>query len=210
MKNLFFLFLIFGLYGCSEKPAPPAPPEQLPVITISSGAATTYENYPASIEGVLNIEIRPQVTGVLDHIFVDDGSYVTKGESLFQINAAPFRERLNNALAGLQSAKGALANAEIEIDKLTPLVQNKVIADYQLKTAQAARETALGNVDQAKADIATARINLGYSLIKAPASGYIGRLLRKQGSLIGPADPSALTELSDVHEIHVFFAMGEA
>ena len=89
-------------------------------------------------------------------------------------------------------------------------MQNKVIADYQLKTATAAREIALGNVEQAKADIATARINLGYTYIKAPASGYIGRLLRKQGSLVGPTDPSPLTELSDVHEIHVFFAMGEA
>lgn len=210
MKNSLLLFLLICLFSCSEKKQQPAAPEQLPVLTISTGTATTYENYPASVEGVLNIEIRPQVTGILEHIFVDDGAFVSKGEPLFQINAAPFQEKLNNALANLQSEKGALANTQIEIDKLMPLVQNKVIADYQLKTAIAAREIALGNVEQAKADIATARINLGYTLIKAPSSGYIGRLLRKQGSLIGPADPSALTELSDVHEIHVFFAMGEA
>jgi RND family efflux transporter MFP subunit len=208
--KLKYLPLLALLFGCSAKPVTQqAQVRKLPVIEIASQDATTYQDYPASIEGAVNIEIRPQVSGVLEQIFVDDGAFVNKGEPLFRIEEAPFREKLNNARAGLRTAQGALSSAQLEIDKLTPLVQNKVVSDFQLKTAESAREVAIGNVEQAKADIGTAQINLGYTLIKAPVSGYIGRLLRKQGSLVGPADPSALTDLSDVHELHVFFALGE-
>lgn len=205
-----YLPLLALLYSCSEQPATQkAEAQKLPVIEISAHDAITYQDYPASVEGAVNIEIRPQVTGVLDRIFVDDGAYVTKGQLLFQIEEAPFKEKLNNAKANLRAALGALSSSQLEIDKLTPLVKNKVVSDYQLKTAASAREVAMGNVEQAKADIGTARINLGYTLIKAPVSGYIGRIIRKQGSLVGPADPSPLTDLSDVHELHVFFALGE-
>lgn len=210
MKTHYFLFILLFLASCSSQPAPVATlPQALPVIQIKSGDATTYEDYPASVEGAVNIEVRPQISGILSRIFVDDGAYVKKGQPLFQIDEAPFREKLNNAKASLHTAEGSLSNAQLEIEKLTPLVSGKVISDYQLKTAQAAREVALGNVEQAKADIATARINLGYAIIRASVNGYIGRVLRKEGSVVGPVDPSPLTDLSDVHEVHVFFALGE-
>jgi membrane fusion protein (multidrug efflux system) len=89
------------------------------------------------------------------------------------------------------------------------LVQNKVVSDYQLKTARAAYDVAKANVEQTKANVSTAQINLGYTTIKAPVSGYIGRLLKKQGSLVAPSDVDALTLLSDVHNVHVYFALGE-
>lgn len=209
MKIRYFTLLLLAA-GCSEAPPKQTTQvQQLPVIELHAQAATTYQDYPASVEGTVNVEIRPQVSGTLEKIFVDDGAYVQKGEPLFKIDDAPFLQKLNNAKASLRAALGALATADVEVRKLTPLVANKVVSDYQLQTAQAAREVAAGNVEQAKADIAGAQINLGYTLIKAPVTGYIGRLLRKQGSLVGPSDPSALTDLSDVHELHVFFALGE-
>lgn len=208
--SLLALIFIFLLFSCSEKKQPPQVIQSLPVTTVQRGSAITYQSYPASVEGVLNIEIRPQVTGILEKTLVDDGQYVKKGEPMFRIEEAPFRERLNNALAVYKSLLGALSNAQIEIDKLTPLVRSHVVSDVQLRSATSARQTAFGNVDQAKADIAAAKINLGYTIVKAPASGYIGRLLRRQGSLVGPADPSPLTELSDVSQVHAFFALAES
>jgi len=208
MKIQYILFLSF-FFGCAQKPAPKELPQALPVITISTASTTTYQQYPASIEGIDNVEIRPQVSGILDKVFVDDGAFVKAGEPLFRIEEAPFKEKLNNAKASLHAAQGALSNAQLEIDKLTPLVSGKVISDFQLRTATSVHEVALANVEQAKADIATAKINLGYTLIKAPMSGFISRLLRKRGSLIGPTDPSPLTDLSDVHNVHVYFALGE-
>jgi len=212
MKRIILgLLAITLLYSCSSAPqtqqAPPPP--ALPVATIVTGTDTTYQEYPASIEGAVNVEIRPQVSGSLDKVFVDEGAFVSEGEPIFKINDLPYRAAYNNALASQHAAEAAVANAQLEIDKLTPLVQNKVVSDYQLKTAQASYDIAKANVEQAKANVSTAQINLGYTLIKAPVSGYIGRLLKKQGSLVSPVDVDALTLLSDVHNVHVYFALGE-
>jgi RND family efflux transporter MFP subunit len=209
MKHIILAFIALSLFSCSTPPPPPAAIESLPVISIKSGSAITYQEYPASVEGTDDVEIRPQVSGILEKVFVDEGAFVNAGQPLFKIDEAPFREKLNNVRAALRAAQGTFANAQLEVEKLTPLVAGKVISEYQLKTAVSSREIALGNVEQAKADIAAAQINLGYTLIKSPSNGFIGRLLRKKGSLVGPADPSALTELSDVHNVHIYFALGE-
>ncbi|MDB5017535.1 MAG: efflux transporter periplasmic adaptor subunit [Mucilaginibacter sp.] len=203
--------IVLFLYSCSSAPQTPQapPPPSLPVATVISGTETTYQEYPASIEGTVNVEVRPQVSGALDKVFVDEGAFVNAGQPLFKINELPYRAQLNNSLASLHAAEAALANSQLEIDKLTPLVQNKVVSEYQLKTAKAAYDVAKANIEQAKANVSTAQINLGYTLIKAPVSGYIGRLLKKQGSLVAPADAEALTQLSDVHDVHVYFSLGE-
>jgi membrane fusion protein (multidrug efflux system) len=211
MKTIYLALVALALYGCSPKQqatvAPPPP--SLPVATIISGTDTTYQEYPASIEGTVNVEVRPQVSGSLEKVFVDEGAFVNAGQPIFKINDQPYRAQLNNALASQHAAEGALANAQLEIDKLTPLVENKVVSDYQLKTAKAAYAIAKANIEQAKANVSTAQINVGYTLIKAPVSGFIGRLLKKQGSLVAPTDADALTLLSDVHNVHVYFSLGE-
>lgn len=207
LLSLMALFFI----SCADKNAAPAAPEapQLPVLSIINEDVTTETEYPASIQGTVDVEIRPQVSGNLDRVLVDEGAYVTKGQSLFKINERPFREQLNNALASLHAAEAALINTQLEVDKLTPLVQNKVVSDYQLKTAKASQKIAAANIEQARAMVASARINLGYTNVKAPVSGYIGRLPKKQGSLVSATDIEPLTTLSDVHEVFVYFSLGE-
>lgn len=212
MKNLPLILSIFLLYGCSTKPqtvSAPPPPPSLPVASVVAENQTTYQEYPASIEGTTNVEVRPQVSGALDKVFVDEGAFVNAGQPIFKINDQPYRAALNNALAALHSAEASSGNAQLEVDKLTPLVAGKVVSDYQLKTAKAAFQVAKANIESAKANVSTAKINLGYTLIKAPVSGYIGRLLKKQGSLVSPQDAEALTQLSDVHNVHVYFSLGE-
>lgn len=211
MKSILIAIIAIALFSCSPgQQAPPAPaPPALPVSTVVSGNQTTYQEYPASIEGTVNVEIRPQVSGALDKVFVDEGAFVSAGQPIFKINEQPYRAALNNALAALHAAQAAAGNAQLEVDKLTPLVANKVVSDYQLKTAKAAYQVAVANIESAKANVSTAQINLGYTLIKAPVSGYIGRLIKKQGSLVSPQDVDALTQLSDVHDVHVYFSLGE-
>lgn len=212
MKTTTILLLAIFLYGCSnESPQTAAapPPPSLPVTSIISGTETTFQEYPASIEGTVNVEVRPQVSGALEKVFVDEGAFVNAGQPIFKINEQPYRAALNNALAAQHSAEASLINAQLEVERLTPLVQNKVISEFQLKSAKATAQVAKANIEQAKANVSTAAINLGYTLIKAPVSGYIGRLVKKQGSLVTPADLDALTQLSDVHDVHVYFALGE-
>lgn len=211
MKIIYAALIALTLYSCSPKPqtAVAPPPPSLPVSIVMTGTDTTYQEYPASVEGTVNVEIRPQVSGALDKVFVDEGAYVGTGQALFKINDQPYRAAFNNAEASLHAAEAAMANAQLEIDKLTPLVQNKVVSDFQLKTAKANYQVTKSNVEQAKANVAIAQINLGYTLIKAPVNGYIGRLLKKQGSLVAPSDADALTQLSDVHNVHVYFSLSE-
>jgi len=212
MKNVIITSFILALVlsGCADKTQAPAPPAPvLPVAAITSENTVTDSEYPASIQGTVDVEIRPQVSGNLDRVLVDEGAYVSKGQSLFKINERPYREQLNNALASLHAYEAALINAQLEVDKLTPLVQNKVVSDYQLKTAKASQKIAAANIEQAKAMVASARINLGYTNVTAPVSGYIGRLPKKQGSLVSATDVEPLTTLSDVHEVFVYFSLGE-
>jgi membrane fusion protein (multidrug efflux system) len=213
MKNVIITSFILALVlsSCADKSQAPAaaPAPVLPVLAITSENTTTDNEYPASIQGTVDVEIRPQVSGNLDRVLVDEGAYVSKGQSLFKINERPFREQLNNALASLHAAEAALINSQLEVDKLTPLVQNKVVSDYQLKTAKASQKIAAANIEQAKAMVASARINLGYTNVTAPVSGYIGRLPKKQGSLVSATDVEPLTTLSDVHEVYAYFSLGE-
>ncbi|WP_284653311.1 efflux RND transporter periplasmic adaptor subunit [Flavobacterium terrisoli] len=212
MKNLITLSLIaLFLASCADKNAgaPTSAPATLPVLDIAYQSTTTDTEYPVAIQGKTDVEIRAQVSGTLDKIYVDEGAYVTAGQPLFKINDNPYRQQYNNATASLNAAEAAVINAQLEVEKLLPLVQNKVVSDYQLKTAKANLAIAKATVAQSKAVVATAQINLGYTTIKAPVSGYIGRLPRKQGSLISPADPESLTTLSDTKEVYAYFSLSE-
>jgi len=208
LPSLIFATLFFG---CSDnQPLQLSGIKELPVITVSTETVTTFKEYPAAIEGLINVEVRPQVDGKIQEVLVDEGKYVQKGQLLFQLDDRPFRERLNNAKASLHALEGTLSNANLEIDKLTPLVQNKVISNYQLKTAYSARQTAEGNMEQARTNVKTAQIDLEYTKLRAPVSGYIGRLNKKMGSLVGANDPTPLTLLSDIHQVHVYFSLSES
>jgi membrane fusion protein (multidrug efflux system) len=186
---------------------PPLP--SLPVISVSNLAATTYREFPATVEGKVNVEIRPQVDGYLEHIYVDEGAYVRVGQPLFRINDQPYREQNSNASAALLASQANLEKAQLEVDRLTPLVKNNVVSDIQLKSAEASLQSAKANVAQAKAQAGNAQISLGYTLVKAPVSGYIGRIPHKIGSLVGRGEAQPLTVLSDVNEVYAYFSMSE-
>jgi len=202
-----------ALYSCNSSSGNSGgyqqPVQSLPVITVSNMPAITYQEFSASLEGSKDIEIRPQVDGYLDKIYVDEGAYVKKGQPLFHINDRPYREQLNNAKAGLVAARANLANAQINVSKLTPLVENNVVSDVQLKTAQATYNAAAANVSQAEAMVQGAEINIGYSLIKAPVDGYVGRIPFKTGSLVGLSTAEALTVVSEIKDVYAYFSLSE-
>lgn len=204
---------VFIVYGCNSSSGNQAgfeqPTPSVPVITVSNTAATTYKEYAASLQGSKDIEIRPQVSGYLDKIYVDEGAYVKKGQPLFQINDRPYAEQLNNAKATLAAAKANQTNAQINVAKITPLVQNNVVSDVQLKTAQAAYDAATANVAQAEAMVQNAAINLGYTTIKAPVDGYLGRIPLKTGSLVRLSTIEPLTVISELQEVYAYFSLSE-
>jgi membrane fusion protein (multidrug efflux system) len=217
MRQYFFtgaftLLAAAGLESCHSSEASTGysmPTPSLPVITLSDHPFASYQDFSASIEGSRDIEIRPQVNGYLDRIFVDEGAQVKKGQPLFRINDRPYREALNNAEAALAAARANLANAEINVNKLTPLVENNVISPVQLKSAKAAYDATAASVAQAQAQVANAKINIGYCLIEAPVDGFIGRIPFKTGSLVGETTPEPLTILSEIKDVRAYFSLSE-
>ena len=202
------------LYSCGSSAAPGAamgamPPPQLPVVAVVTSPATTYKEYSASLEGKVNVEIRPQVEGYLEKIYVDEGAYVKAGQPLFKINDRPYNELLNSAQSSVLAAQANVQKAQVEVDRLIPLVDNKVISEVQLKTARAALDAAKAAEEQAKAGVGNARINVGYTYITAPVSGYIGRIPYKTGSLVGKGEDMPLTVLSEISEMYAYFSMSE-
>jgi len=198
--------------GCKSKEAAnvaPAAAPKLAVTTLQPTAAKLTKSYSSSIEGVVNVEIRPQVSGSLLKIYVDEGAYVKAGQALFLIDDRVYKQQLNTALGALHTAEANMEAARINVDKTVPLVENKVTSDINLQTAKASYAAAKATVEQASAAVESARINVGYCTISAPVSGYIGRIPFRLGSLVSPSGPQALTLLSDIHNVYVYFAMGE-
>jgi membrane fusion protein, multidrug efflux system len=187
----------------------PQPPRALPVVTVTNRPFTTYREYTASLEGSNDIEIRPQVSGYIEKIYADEGAFVKKGQPIFKINDLPYQEALNNASAALAVARANQASAKINVNKLEPLVKNQVVSPIQLETAKASYDASTANVAQAEAQVANAKINIGYSLIKAPVDGFIGRIHVKIGSLAGLSSADPLTNISEVADIRAYFSVSE-
>ena len=211
MKYLTLFFAIAVLYGCSssDKSNESRQILSLPVLTIKEDSVTLYTEFPARIEGKVNVNIRPQVEGYIQKIFIEEGTYVKTGQSLFKIDDRQYIEQVNTAKANLNAALAALKNAQLEVDKYTLLSGNNITSDFQLKAAQAQYGIAQANVEQQRAALETAKINLSFTLIKSPVDGFIGRIPKRIGSLVSPSDTQALTTLSDISEIYAYFSMSE-
>lgn len=179
------------------------------VITVQPTSMTTFKNYPASLEGISNVEIRPQVDGYIKKIFVKEGAYVLKGQPLFQIDDNSYKEKYNDASAALQTANANALKARIEVNRLINLVDAKVISKVQLDNAKALLDAENSNVAQALAVQKGTAINRAFALVKAPVNGYLGRIPYKEGSLIGHNEENPLTTVSDIHTIYAYFSMSE-
>jgi membrane fusion protein, multidrug efflux system len=206
------LAIILILSSCGGgQPAQQQPgPTDVDFLTLVSGEASVEKKYPGAIEGTVNVDIKAQVSGYLDQIYVKEGDFVQKGQSLFRIKGDVFNEQVHNSEAALKAALAAQATAQLEIDKIKPLVEGKVMSDMQLKTAQASYDAATAQVAQARAALGSSQINAAFSLIKAPVSGYIGRIPNRTGNLVTPADALPLTTLSEISQVFVYFSLSEA
>lgn len=195
--------------GCREKERED-PGLPLPVITLKKERAARSLQYLGSIEGVENVQIRPQVEGILEEIYVDEGQYIEKGQMLFKINSQPYIEHLKNALADVELERAKLSKAKAEIDRIKPLIDNEVISAVRMQTALADYEVAQASLEKAESVAANMRINLEFTTIKAPVNGFIGRIPKSIGNVVKKSDAEPLTVLSNVEEIYVYFSMSES
>lgn len=208
--------VVFGtvlLASCGagqEQQQQQAAPVDVDFLAVQPADASVEKRYPGMIEGTVNVDVKVQVTGYLDKIYVKEGDYVQQGQTLFKIKDEVYAEQVENSEAMLLAAEAAAETARIEIQKLKPLVAGKVVTELQLQTAEANYAAAKAQIAQAKSALGISRINAAFTLIKAPVAGYIGRIPNRIGNLITPADATALTTLSEIKQVLVYFSLSEA
>lgn len=206
---LLFLIVLAGCRQGGQQQGWNQGPAEVPIAVVEQGNATVPKEYSASIEGVTNVEIRPQVSGYLSRILVDEGDYVKAGQILFKIEDRPYAEQLNSARASLLTAQSGLTSAKIDLDRKKELVKSRIVSDLQLQEAEAAYSGAKAAVEQASSMVKSAQINLEFCTIKASVNGYISRIPYRLGSLISPSNGEPLTLLSDISKVNVYFSLSE-
>jgi membrane fusion protein (multidrug efflux system) len=205
------LIVLLFVTGCSSKKDDKNLNElALPVFEIDTATVVLDNDFLGTVEGKYDVEIRPQVEGVLQVAYVDEGDHVEKGDKLFKIDPSQYQEDLNSALAEENVEKANLINAQTEVNRLKPLVENQVMAPVRLQKEKSNYKVAEANLKQASAAVSNARIVLGYTTINAPVSGYIGRIKKRLGNLVKPSDDEPITVLTGVQEIYVYFSVNES
>ena len=151
-------------------------------VTATSSSQTTQ--YPATIKGMQDIEIRPQVSGFIVKLCVDEGATVRKGQALFQIDPTQYAAAAKQAKANVESAKAALHTAELTAQNKKMLYDKKVISQFDYQTALNSLETAKASLAQAQASLVAAEQNLGFCTVTSPSDGVVGTFPYRVGSLV--------------------------
>jgi membrane fusion protein (multidrug efflux system) len=178
-------------------------------VTLSTQTATLKSNYPATIEGEQNIEIRPKIDGFIEAIYVDEGAVVKQGQRLFKINAPQYEQEVRTGKAAIEIAQASVNSARMDVDKVRPLVEKGIISKYELESAEFNLQAKEAQLAQAKATLANANTNLGYTLITSPVNGVVGTLPYKIGSLVNSNTPLPLTTVSNIANIYAYFSINE-
>ncbi|QWX83445.1 efflux RND transporter periplasmic adaptor subunit [Cellulophaga sp. HaHaR_3_176] len=185
-----------GSNGEQKAAAPEGPAPSFPVVEMQSKTVTGYQEYPANIEGIVNSDVRAKVSGYIQKVLVDEGQKVRKGQVLFKLETQSLSQD-----AG--AAKARINVAQVEVDKLIPLVEKNIISPVQLETAKA-------NLAQAEANYSSVTASVGYATIKSPVDGYVGSINFREGALISPSDSNPLTTVSEISQVYAFFSFNEA
>ncbi|SKB42679.1 efflux RND transporter periplasmic adaptor subunit [Dyadobacter psychrophilus] len=180
-----------------------------PVLTITQRTITLNSEFPATIEGQQDIEIRPKIDGFIEKIFVDEGATVKNGQALFKINAPQYEQEVRTAQANIRIAEADVNAAQMGVNKVKPLVEKNIISKYELESAQFTLQAKQAALAQAFAALSNARTNLGYTTIASPANGIVGLIPYKIGSLVNSNTPEPLTTVSNIGNIYAYFSINE-
>src|SRR5215468_12605874 len=213
-------FVFLGCGGPKAAPVPPTP--DVEVVSVTQTDVPVYREWIGTLDGLVNADVRAQVTGYLLKQAYLEGAFVKKGQLLFQIDPRPFQAALDQAQGQLAQAKAMLANAEavqgrtqLDVNRYTPLAKAQAASQQDLDNAIQNNLAAKATVATAEAQIKTyeaavenAKINLGFTHLVAPIDGIAGQAQLQVGALVGPGS-GPVTSVSTVDPIKVYFTVGE-
>ncbi len=197
--------LALALAACS-KPAPPPPPTpQVGVVAVTEQAVTLSTELPGRISAVETSEVRPQINGVIRRRLFTEGSMVQAGQTLYEIDDAPYRAALGTAQGQLGAAQAQINATRLQAQRYGELVRLNAVSKQEADNATGTAAQARANVAAQRSAVQAARVNLNFTRIKAPISGRIGRSLFTAGALVqtGQADPLATIQRTNTVYVDV-------
>lgn len=211
IKIFSFFIVLISIFSCGKKTdnqQQATPPVSVNIDTVKEEAALYYNEYPATINALNEVEIRSQVSGYVTGIYFQDGAHVTKGEKLYSIDHQQYAGTYNQAVANLNVSKANLVKAQKNADRYLELQKNDAIATQTVDNALADLDAAKMEVRAAQANVSAVQTNLRYSTIYAPLTGIIGISQVKIGSSVAPGSV-VLNTLSSETPLAVDFAVDE-
>lgn len=203
---IFFTLLFFS---CSPKQNNTAINDDLKtnVVILQPKDIEVPKTYVSDIHAIQYVEIRARVEGFLENIDIDEGDAVKKDQVLFRLSSNEQKDEIAKAEANLRQAKAEAKNAALELERIKALVDKDIVSKTELDVAKANKDFADAEIQEAESQLNNARINLSYTLIKAPFDGIVDRILLKKGSLISAGD--LLTSITDITEIYAYYKVTE-
>lgn len=213
-RNVLYVMVVCGfsstLLSCgsfSGNQQLQAPPMSLPTAKIQKNNATIYVDFAAEVINREIVDIQSRTNGYVESVLVKEGSPVKKGQIIMRIDQREYNQRVKSAEATVKSCEAQVANSQLEIEKVTPLVEKKIVSDFQLQTAKTNLSAAEANLLQAKAQLSDANIQLSYTNITSPMNGIISRIAIYPGSLVSAG--TVITSVTEDADAVAYFAFDE-
>lgn len=202
--------IILFLFACNEKKAIKTdPPKDYSVLTLQSRPTTTFNDFPATLQGENIVEIRPMVDGYLEAIYVQEGAIVKKGQLLFKIKNPLYDQAVITAKATIKIALADVNTAKMDVEKVRPLVEKDIVSKYELESASYTLQSKEASLAQAYATLANANTNLEYTTLRSPQDGVIGSIPYKKGALVTSNTANPLTILANTGNVFAYFSWNE-
>jgi RND family efflux transporter MFP subunit len=207
---LFLIFVLMVTSGCEEKNHYAAPPPA--PVTVSTPVqkdVVEFLEFTGTTQAIASVDIRARVQGILEKIHFKEGALVKKGDLLYTIEPDTYQASLDKAIGDLEAKKAQLERTEVEYQRNLRLQKENATSDRELTNSRAARDSAKADVTVANANLETAKINLGYTTVRSPLWGRIGRSVVDVGNLVGAGEFTLLTTINQYDPIYAYFTLNE-
>lgn len=201
--------LFTGCSGKSGQQGMQMPAPEIATITLAPAQANLETTFPATIQGKTDIAIRPQVTGFITKVHVDEGDRVRKGQVLFTLDQVQFQAAVDQAKAQVNSAQTAVNTARMTANSKKALLDKNIISEYEYQLSQNSLQQAEAQLATAKAALVNAQKNLAYTTVTSPSDGVVGSIPNREGSLASPSSAQPLTTVSDNSQVYAYFSLTE-